>query len=175
MIIKFLIAWVSFLLTVTRLFAADYYLSNAGNDSNNGTSPTTPWRTLAKLSAELGGPSGTWGTISNGDRVYFRKGDTFRGTIAFAAYNNNGMTFDSYDAGTNAVLKGSRLVTNWTVHSGNIWKATVAEQVYFLYADGALQTLSRTPNTGTWNAGAATSTSLTSTSIGGSADGCCQR
>ena len=168
MAIKILIVWVSFLLTATRLFAADYYLSNAGNDNNNGTSPATPWRTLAKLSAELGGPSGTWGTISNGDRVYFRKGDTFRGTIAFAAFNNNGITFDSYDVGTTPVLKGSQLVTDWTVHSGNIWKATVAEQVYFFYADGALQTLSRAPNTGTLNADAATPTSLTSSSIGSS-------
>lgn len=166
--IKILIMWASFLLTATRLFAVDYYLSNAGDDSNNGTSPATSWRTLTKLSAELGGPSGTWGTISTGDRVYFKRGDTFRGTIAFAAYNNDGITFDTYDAGAMPIIKGSRLVTNWTVHIGNIWKATVAERVYFLYSDGALQTLSRAPNTGTWNATSATSNSLTSSSIGSS-------
>jgi parallel beta-helix repeat protein len=166
--IKFLILCISFLLTTTRLLSVDYYLSNTGNDSNNGTSSATPWRTLAKLSAELGGSSGTWGTISTGDRVYFRRGDTFRGTIAFAAYNNNGITFDSYDSGALPIIKGSKLVTNWTVHSGNIWKATVAEQVYFLYVDGVLQTLSRTPNTDTWNLSTATSNALTSSSIGSS-------
>jgi hypothetical protein len=93
---KFLILCVSFLLVYSPVRAVDYYLSNAGDDANNGTSAATPWRTLAHLSAQLGGVSGTWGTISDGDRVYFRRGDTFRGTIAFAAYNNNGITFDAY-------------------------------------------------------------------------------
>jgi parallel beta-helix repeat protein len=168
MSMKNVIIWVSILVTTTRLFATDYYLSNDGNDNNNGITPATAWKTLAKLSAELGGPSGTWGTISNGDRIYFRKGDTFRGAIAFAAFNNNGITFDAYGSGAMPLIKGSQLVTGWTVHSGNIWKATVAERVYFLYDGGALQTLSRAPNTGTWNLSAATATSLTSSSIGSS-------
>lgn len=165
---KFLILCVSFLLVYSPARAVDYYLSNAGDDANNGTSAATPWRTLAHLSAQLGGVSGTWGTISDGDRVYFRRGDTFRGTIAFAAYNNNGITFDAYGTGPLPVLKGSQPVANWTVHNGNIWKTTVAEPVHFLYADGAVQTLSRTPNTGTWNLSTATTNSLTSAAVGSS-------
>lgn len=165
---KNLIIFFSILLISTRLLATDYYLANNGNDANNGTSTATPWRTLEKLSAELGGPSGTWGTISNGDRVFFRKGDTFRGSIAFAAYNNNGITFDSYGSGAIPIIKGSRVVTSWTVYSGNIWKATVTQRVYFLFVNGVNKTLARAPNTGTWNAESATATSVNSSSIGSS-------
>ena len=157
-----------FILFSLSLNAADYYLSNAGNDANNGTSSATPWRTLTKLSAELGGTSGTWGTISTGDRVFFRKGDVFRGSIAFSAYNNDGITFNSYGTGAMPIIKGSTLVTTWTVHSGSIWKATLAQRPYFLYANTSLKTLARAPNTGTWNLSAATGTSLTSTAVGSS-------
>jgi parallel beta-helix repeat protein len=152
----------------SNAFAANYYVSNAGNDANNGTSTATPWRTLAKLSAELGGTSGTWGTISTGDKVYFRRGDVFRGSIAFSAYNNDGITFDAYGSGALPIVKGSDVVTTWTVHSGNIWKATVSKRVYFLYVNTTLKTLARAPNTGTWNLSTATGTALTSASIGSS-------
>jgi hypothetical protein len=149
----------------SSLLATDYYLSNVGNDANNGTSAATPWQTLTKLSAALGGTSGTWGTITTGDRIFFRKGDVFRGSIAFSAYNNNGITFDSYGSGALPILKGSTLVTTWTVHSGSIWKATLAQRPYFLYDNGSLKTLARAPNTGTWNLSAATGTSLTSAAV----------
>jgi len=147
--------------------ATDYYLSNNGNDGNNGTSVGTPWKTLAKLSAALGGPSGTWGTISTGDRVFFRRGDVFRGSIAFAAFNNNGITFDAYDVGARPVIKGSQLVTGWTVHSGNIWKATVSQRVHFLYDGSASKTLARTPNIGTYTLTSAGTNSLSSSSVSG--------
>jgi hypothetical protein len=47
-------------ISLNNLFATDFYISNAGNDANNGTSAATAWKTLSKLSTELGGPSGTW-------------------------------------------------------------------------------------------------------------------
>jgi parallel beta-helix repeat protein len=145
---------------VMNCFATDYYISNSGNDNNNGTSINTPWQTLSKLSSELIGPSGTAGSISTGDRVFFKKGDTFRGTILFSAYNNNGVTFDSYGSGELPLIKGSKLTSNWTVHNGNIWKTTVSERVYFLFINNIAQTLARMPNTGTWNMSAATENSL---------------
>lgn len=158
-----------FLSIGTPLSAADFYLSNDGNDSHSGTSPATAWRTLEKLSAELRGSNGTWSTtIAPGDKVWFRRGDVFRGSIAFASYNNELITFGSYDTGAMPVIKGSALVGGWTVHSGHIWKATVPQRVYFLYADGAVQTLARAPNAGTWLLSSATTNSLTSADIASS-------
>ena len=154
------------LFSVLSTFATDYYLAENGSDANNGTSVATPWKTLQKLSIELGGTSGTWGNFTNGDRVFFRKGDTFRGSIAFSAYNNNGITFDSYGTGSMPIIKGSRPVANWAVHNGNIWKATVSQRTYFLYINSVKQVLARTPNVGTWNISGSTSTSITNSNIG---------
>ena len=49
-----------------------YYVSAIGSDSNNGTSPATPWQTFGKVSG---------GTVAfhPGDRILFRGGDTFTG------------------------------------------------------------------------------------------------
>ena len=49
-----------------------YYVSNAGNDQNNGRTPATAWATLARVSeAEL----------APGDGVLFCRGDLFRGMV----------------------------------------------------------------------------------------------
>ncbi len=152
------------LFSFTKIFATDYYISNSGNNINNGTSSSTPWQTLTRLSAALA----TGNIIVANDQVLFRKGDTFRGTINFNHWNNSGITFDSYGTGALPIIKGSSLVTNWTVHSGNTWKATVNSRVFFLFANGSPQTLARTPNTGTFNLTAANGTSITSSAIGNS-------
>jgi hypothetical protein len=47
---------------------------------------------------------GVW-TISSGDHIYFRRGDTFRGEIYFSAYNNSGITFDAYGSGADPIIK----------------------------------------------------------------------
>lgn len=51
---------------------AQYYISAAGNDSNNGTSTSTPWLTIGKVN--------TVGIVA-GDHVSFRGGDTFTGHL----------------------------------------------------------------------------------------------
>jgi len=156
-------------ITFNNLFATDFYISNAGNDANNGTSVATAWKTLSKLSTELGGPSGTWSvTISSDDHIYFRRGDTFRGEIYFSAYNNSGITFDAYGSGADPIIKGSEVVTGWTQHSGNIWKATITSPVYLVFVDGIAQQLARYPNSGVLNTTVATTTSASSPSIGSS-------
>ena len=48
-----------------------YYVANDGDDANNGTTPTTPWKTIGKINTVLPllGPS---------DSVRLRRGDVFR-------------------------------------------------------------------------------------------------
>jgi len=48
-----------------------YYVSNTGNNDNDGLSTETPWQTIAKVNAEFGE------NITAGDDVYFKRGDTF--------------------------------------------------------------------------------------------------
>lgn len=57
-----------FLLNSSTTFATQYYVSNAGNDSNNGTSQNTPFKTLAKVNSL---------TLKPGDKVLLKGGNSF--------------------------------------------------------------------------------------------------
>src|SRR5689334_9873609 len=56
-------------LTATQ--AATYYVSTTGSDNNNGTSLSTPWRTINKAAQ----------TMVAGDTVYIR-GGTYRESVS---------------------------------------------------------------------------------------------
>jgi hypothetical protein len=52
--------------------AADYHLSLAGDDSHDGLSPTTAWKSLDRASRQL---------YASADRLLLRAGDTFPGSL----------------------------------------------------------------------------------------------
>ncbi len=55
-----------------KIVGTTYYVSNSGNDDNDGLTPETAWQSLEKVSkAEL----------QKGEGVLFRRGDVFRGTV----------------------------------------------------------------------------------------------
>lgn len=62
-----------------------YYVSNDGDDKNDGLSPDTPWKTLDRVSNA---------DLAFGDGVLFKRGDLFRGSIntkagvSYGAYGN---------------------------------------------------------------------------------------
>jgi hypothetical protein len=60
--------------------ATDYYVSTSGNDSNNGTSETTPWKSLSKVESVANA-----GTIHADDRILFKCGDSFTGTLSISS------------------------------------------------------------------------------------------
>lgn len=62
----------------------NYYVSNSGNNSNNGTSTSTPWQTIAKVNT---GPSGLF---QGGNCINFNGGQTFTGNLTLASGGNVG-------------------------------------------------------------------------------------
>ena len=78
--------------------ATTYYVSPSGSDSSNGTSPTTPWKTIAKV-------NGT--SLSAGQSVLFEGGQTFAGEIDPNGSGASGAptTYGSYGTG-NAIISG---------------------------------------------------------------------
>ena len=70
-------------LTIT---GTTYYVSNEGNDEQDGTTPETAWATLGKV---------TTAPLQEGDGVRFRRGDTFRGCIV----TRPGVTYCAYGEG----------------------------------------------------------------------------
>ena len=105
-----LLIGLTMLLANAPAVAAIYYVDqSAGNDSNNGTSPGTPWRNAPGMSAYVGS-----GTLSPGDTVYFDRADTWLVTGTQGLYLVGGVTYigDSWGTGTKrATIKANADLT----------------------------------------------------------------
>jgi parallel beta-helix repeat protein len=154
------------LLTALPLLAQAvvYYVSPNGSDTNNGTSTSTPWRTIDRVN-QLG--TG----ITAGTQILFERGGTYRGRININGSGTaaNKIVIGAYGTGADPVISGSVLVTAWTQHSGAIWKATVSQFVKQVYFNGARMELARFPNQGQWLfTDAHTGTTTTDSDLAGS-------
>jgi hypothetical protein len=82
------------LMTENYLLSRTYYVSSLlGDNGNTGTSEYDPWQTLGKISAQ---------TLRPGDKVYFKRGDTWTGqrlVIDTSGTENNPIVIDAYDTG----------------------------------------------------------------------------
>ena len=94
-----------------------YYVSNAGDDNNDGKTPETAWKTLTKVSKAY---------LNPGDGVLFNRGDLFRGTVA----TKPGVTYAAYGEGDKpkfyANNKSLADASLWELYNEekNIWKCT---------------------------------------------------
>lgn len=123
--------------------ATVYYVSFNGNDANNGTSQATPWRTIDRVNQI------TY-AISAGDQILFQRGGKYRGEIIWGTSGSpsSPIVIGAYGTGDAPIIDGSVLVTSWSQHQGNVWKAYVGQQVDQVYVGGVRMTLARTPNSG---------------------------
>lgn len=76
--------------------AADYHVAENGDDANDGLSPTRAIRSIARVNAL---------DLQPGDRVLFRRGDLFRGSVE----GRNGVTYSAFgDGDARPTLCGSK-------------------------------------------------------------------
>ena len=138
---KWVLPFMFFLLVFPlQLLATNYYVSTSGNDLNSGTSLTSPWKTLAKVQAESS-------KFAAGDVIAFKGGERFFGSLTLTGLSGtatNPITITSYDTGK-AVLTGSKSITGWTKYSGNVWVASVNEEVFQLFRADTVLTNARIP------------------------------
>ena len=131
LILLLAIAW-----PISAWAGVTYYVSNAspvGSDSNNGTSISSPWLTIAKINAS---------TFRPGDSVLLNRGCTWREqlTVVSSGTSGNPITFGAYGSGANPVISGADLVGAWSNYSENVWQATVANQPNVVILSGAVGT-----------------------------------
>lgn len=60
------------ILFASNCSATNYYVSNAGNDNNNGKSDAKSWKTIDRVNVQK---------LLPGDTVFFKSGDIFSGEI----------------------------------------------------------------------------------------------
>ena len=143
--------------------ATNYYVSNAGNDANSGTAPSSPWQTLNKLNSNR--------NLVPGDSVLFKRGDSFYGSITI---NNSGtagnpIVFSAYGVGEKPVITGFTNITSWTNKGGNIWESSNAvstkNHTNVVAINNQLVSMGRFPNTGWRTVQFKTNSSLTDNSL----------
>jgi len=105
---------------------------------------SSPWKTIQKAASVL----------VAGDTCYVR-GGTYRETVTptNSGTSSNSVTFMNYNNET-VTVSGADVVTGWTQHSGNIYKATtnmsLGTSYNQVFVNGTMYDLSRWPNnTGT--------------------------
>lgn len=132
-------------LVITNANSTIYYVSQSGNDNNNGTSPGSSWQTISKVNSMMA-------SIVAGDQILFNKGDRFFGTLTITKSGTAGneIIIGSYGSGSLPEITGKKIITGWTVYSGNIYKATLStsDTVSNLYVNNAIMTKARFPNSG---------------------------
>ena len=120
-----------------------YYVSTSGSDAYNGTSITTPWKTLGKVN--------THATFVAGDSILFKCGDVFEGQIQVVMTGSaeHPAVISSYGAGNKPIIYGDLRGRIWTPIAGyaGYYKAYIEPgsflaQKCFQYYNGAWQQFS---------------------------------
>jgi hypothetical protein len=88
-----------------------YYISSSGNNVNNGTSISTPWKTVDKIYA---------GSFQPGDSILLKRGDVFEGQIMATLYGStiSPIVIASYGTGEKPIIYGDMRGVTWTKISG---------------------------------------------------------
>lgn len=136
---------VFFCLTSLVSYATDYYVSSAGNDSATGLSSSTPWQSISKVNSVFSG-------LNPGDRVLFRRGDYFYGSlqISRSGASGNPITISVYGTGASPVISGFTTISGWNSYGSGIYSRTVSCQSRpnIVTVNDVNTPIGRWPNTG---------------------------
>lgn len=118
--------------------ATNYYVSNSGNDSNNGLTTGASWQHISKVNS----------TATTGDSVFFNRGNSWNEQIIPAA---NNIYYGSYGTGAKPIITGFQNQSGWTNIGGNIWRTIAGNAVSNLnmvLVNGNVVHKARFPNSG---------------------------
>lgn len=104
-----------------------YYISNRGNDSNDGLSSQTPWKTISKLNSVNFRP---------GDNILFNSGDIWTAQslkISSSGNSDNPIVYSTYGSGEKPIIDARTLLPNWQDESS--WKELEIPNVWRMNLD----------------------------------------
>ncbi len=94
----------------------NYYVSNSGNDSNDGTSVDLPWSSIEKVNSF---------NLQPGDSVFFQSDNVWRGNLKAKSGNSEAIIYyGAYGNGNKPIIMGSIDLSYeyfWQNSQINIW------------------------------------------------------
>ena len=101
--------------------ATTYYVdATAGDDSRDGQTQATSWKTIAKVNGA---------SFVAGAQSLFKRGEVWRASLVppSSGAAENPIEFDAYGSGDAPSITGyiDLAAANWTLDSGNIWKTNI--------------------------------------------------
>ncbi len=156
--------FVFFLALSTLASATDYYVKNGGNDQNQGTSDATAWATIEKVNS-------VFSSLNPGDRILFRRGDTFYGKIIISKSGSSGspITLGAYGTGEKPIITGFTSITTWSNEGDGVYSASLQAEglTNMVMIDGKQYPMGRWPDK-SYNIfeSASTNTSITDVDLG---------
>jgi parallel beta-helix repeat protein len=123
--------------------ATDYYVSSSGNDNKIGTTSREPWQSIAKVNS-------IFSTLKPGDRILFKRGDIFTGTLNISASGISGspITIGAFGKGKNPIISGFISLKGWINEGNGIYSKHVAVEspVSLISIDSIQYGMGRYPN-----------------------------
>lgn len=119
-----------------------YYVSSSeGNDNNSGLHPDKAWKSLEKVNNFVFNP---------GDQILFKTGDSWEGifNVNKSGTANNHIIYKPYGSKEKPQIYGSKEITGWKLYMGNIYKASVSDDITQLFIDGRRMKIARCPDKG---------------------------
>ena len=118
--------------------ARDYYVSTSGDDTWSGDF-NNPWKTIQHA----------FDTVEAGDTVHIRGGKYHEAITANALRGSSTkqITFTNYNE-EEVIIAGTVQIptTDWSVHTGSIYKTTLTQDIWQLFVDSDMMTAARWPN-----------------------------
>ncbi len=123
--------------------ATDYFIKNGGNDQHDGTSDATAWATVERVNT-------AFTSMKPGDKILFKRGETFYGTIKIKSSGTSGspIVIGAYGTGDNPVITGFTVISSWTNEGNGIYSAPVVseELTNMVVIDGKQFAMGRWPD-----------------------------
>lgn len=134
-----------------------YFVSNAGNNFNKGTSSATSWASAPGMVGCTATCSAT--TLQPGDSVLLKRGDMWRDELSVPRSGSmaSAITIDSYGSGPNPVITGTSVLakSGWSLTGANFTfsKSLNTDPGRVVCQNGQLLTLRASPSAVEANAG----------------------
>jgi len=155
-------------ITASNPTGTKYYVDSvSGSDSNNGTSPSTPWQTITKVNNNMSG-------MSDGSIIHFKRGGTYNDATLVMGKSGTAtqsMIFTAYGSGAKPIISSLTTISSWSTAGmpANVYESTStvnsASDLNMVVINNNNTPAGRMPKNGYWNIDSTDGLSVTSSSI----------